>query len=692
MEASVAKRHRSIPRALADPRSAQAVKRPGPAKGDVLWFRAALAGVLLAVAVLGTIVVAGAHSSEEGRINHEVGALLAGIPQEGQTLGAPTAPVTLQLFAELEDYSSGSWFRVLLPAIIREFVRTNRLKIEYRAFKTNTISSETFVKQQAAALAAGAQDKLWNYIYAFSYEQGKERTPYATESFLDNIAHQVPALNIEQWGVDRNADPRIEQVVEEDQQGRADGIHATPAYRLGRTGGGLKPFAGSTATTYQGQYTPPPTPARKTSPRPSTKSTSKGRSPVSRARQARRKQTKKQRGLEEKAAERARTSGRKSVIQIGTAALGTVAIVIAGVLISTGITHVAGSSTQPSSAHVEKEVSALLGGIAQSGDTLGQASAPIMLQIFGDLESADVRTFVVWLLPDLIREWVRTNVVKIQYRSFIRASSAYPNVFVRQQDAALAAGAQDRLWNFIETFYHEQGQERTRYVTEAYLDNVARQAPGLNLSEWETVRENRRLTKQVIDDERAARATRFPDDPTFLIGRTGGRLIPWQGHRLYEEPSKRKVITMTTHRLIQKRVLAVCIGLCLLLITLAPGIAAACEGAGEEGKEGFVGFGYSPGELKWTSKETTAKKAEIKVVPDSDPLNLIKPQTNDETDFETKDPNKCFSGKPFEAPCTFEIKRKTTALTSLKFWGFEWEDEIGHHKYILATAIDLEGQ
>jgi hypothetical protein len=164
--------------------------------------------------------------------------------------------VTLQLFAELEDLSSDRWFLALLPSIIRKFVRTDILKIEYHSFKTNTISSETFVKQQAAALAAGAQNKLWNYAYTFYYEQGKEYSPYVTESYLDSIAHQVPALNIKQWDRDRNTDPRIEQVVEEDQQGRAGGIHVTPAYKIGRTGRALKSFAGSEANINLGQIHP----------------------------------------------------------------------------------------------------------------------------------------------------------------------------------------------------------------------------------------------------------------------------------------------------------------------------------------------------------------------------------------------------------------------------------------------------
>ncbi len=188
-------------------------------------------------------------------------------------LGASSAPVTLQVFADLEDNDSKRWFLTLLPAIISAFVRTNILKIEYRAFKTNTIGSETFVKQQTAALAAGAQDKLWNYADTFYHEQGKEYTPYVTESYIDGIASQIPGLNIKQWHKVRNDGKQVEEVVEEDQEGRAVGIHVTPAYRLGRAGGPLKNLMGSEAITFPNNYTPPPLLAPMISPRPSNKST-----------------------------------------------------------------------------------------------------------------------------------------------------------------------------------------------------------------------------------------------------------------------------------------------------------------------------------------------------------------------------------------------------------------------------------
>jgi hypothetical protein len=255
----VAKRQRSMPRAWGDPQAARSrpPKRFGRPKRKALWFRATLPGVLVVVA--GTVLLtraSGSPAGQDSRIDREVGALLAGIPQEERTLGTRTAPVTLQVFADLEDEDSKHWFLRLLPAIIREFVRTKILKIEYRSFKTNTIGSETFVKQQAAALAAGAQDKLWNYVDTFYHEQGQEYTPYVTESYIDGIASQIPRLNIAQWNKDRNDDWRVEEVVEEDQGGRADGTHVTPAYRLGLTGEPLKNFMGSEAITFPGQLHP----------------------------------------------------------------------------------------------------------------------------------------------------------------------------------------------------------------------------------------------------------------------------------------------------------------------------------------------------------------------------------------------------------------------------------------------------
>lgn len=184
------------------------------------------------------------RSAQQRRTDQQITTLLAGIPQTGATLGRPTAPVTLQFFGDLECLTTKNWVIHLLPAIIEDYVRRGLIQIEYRAFKTDTLSPATFVRQQTAALAASAQNKLWNYIETFYHEQGREYTPYATESYIDNIATQVPGLNLAKWHQDRQTGRRSERVVAEDQAGRAVGFHDTPAFLIGRTGGRLKDFTG----------------------------------------------------------------------------------------------------------------------------------------------------------------------------------------------------------------------------------------------------------------------------------------------------------------------------------------------------------------------------------------------------------------------------------------------------------------
>lgn len=221
------------------------------------WLRAGIAGATLVLAgALATLLLA---SNGNGRAEHnsrsarQVAALLAGIPQHGRTLGYPLAPVTMQVFADLEDVDSKRWVLDFLPAIVKELVRPGILKIEYRSFKTNTIDPRTFVKQQTAAIAAGAQDKLWSFVEIFYHEQEREYTPYVTESWIDGIASQVPGLDLAQWRRDRQTGRRSEQVVADDQEGRADGLRTTPSYRLGRTGDRLQSLTGSEATIFPGQ-------------------------------------------------------------------------------------------------------------------------------------------------------------------------------------------------------------------------------------------------------------------------------------------------------------------------------------------------------------------------------------------------------------------------------------------------------
>jgi protein-disulfide isomerase len=240
-------------------------------------------------------------------------------------------------------------------------------------------------------------------------------------------------------------------------------------------------------------------------------------------RKERREQARSQRKAMEEAAA-ASAVRRTRMTQLGIV-VSVVVVAIVVVLVATG-----GGSKKgiPASKHernsVVNEVTALVGGIPQNGNVLGSPTAPVSLQYFGDLECPICQKFTLGALPTIISKWVRTGKMKIEYRS-LETATREPEVFKSQQVAAYAAGKQNKAWNFIETFYHEQGEEDSGYVTEKYIQNIASQVPGLNLAQWTTDRGNQELANEVtVTDAQAASNAGFDGTPSFLIGHSGGTM------------------------------------------------------------------------------------------------------------------------------------------------------------------------
>jgi protein-disulfide isomerase len=165
-----------------------------------------------------------------------VDVLLNGIPQDGNTLGSPKAPVTMQYFGDLQcpickDFTLGA-----LPKLIQKYVRTGKLKIEYRNLETATREPETFRTQQTAALAAGKQQKGWYYIELFYHQQGEEGSEYVNEQYLQTLAKQTPGLNLANWTTARNDGGFTNTITSDAQAANNAGFNGTPSFLLGKTG------------------------------------------------------------------------------------------------------------------------------------------------------------------------------------------------------------------------------------------------------------------------------------------------------------------------------------------------------------------------------------------------------------------------------------------------------------------------
>ena len=189
----------------------------------------AIAAILIATAVAGFGAGAGGGSSRK-QIDQEVTALLVGIPQRGPTLGSPDAPVTLQMFADLECPTVKRFVESYLPSIVSDWVRTGTVKLEYRSLKTDTANEHIFFNQEEAALAAGRQNRMWNFALTFVRQQGEHFTEYATDAFLAHIASQVPDLSVTRWNRDRKDISLFKPVASSVHAAHVRGLRSTPSF------------------------------------------------------------------------------------------------------------------------------------------------------------------------------------------------------------------------------------------------------------------------------------------------------------------------------------------------------------------------------------------------------------------------------------------------------------------------------
>lgn len=248
-------------------------------------------------------------------------------------------------------------------------------------------------------------------------------------------------------------------------------------------------------------------------------------------RKQRREQAREQRRVVEEASA-SQAAQRRRLIQLGgVAAVVIVAIVIILVATGSGGSKNAPAPKSPAATAAATAVVTMLQGIPESGNALGRPNAPVTVQYFGDLECPFCKQFTLTALPSIIQKYVRTGKARLEYRS-METATRERETFQTQQVAALAAGKQNRMWYYVELFYHEQGEEDSGYVTESYLQGLASQVPGLNLGEWSSERDNPAYANEVIADAQAANQAGFTGTPSFLIGKTGGTLQKFEDSNL----------------------------------------------------------------------------------------------------------------------------------------------------------------
>jgi protein-disulfide isomerase len=165
----------------------------------------------------------------------EAGAMLAGIPQKGIYLGSPTAPVRLVEFADLQCPICREYTLQTLPALVQDYVRSGKVRMEFRSF---IVIGDDSVTAARAAEAAGQQNKLWNFADVFYYNQGAENSGYVTPAFIHRIykAAGVDAATADAYAA---SDASKEPLAVANTMGNRYGVTGTPTILVGKRGGEL---------------------------------------------------------------------------------------------------------------------------------------------------------------------------------------------------------------------------------------------------------------------------------------------------------------------------------------------------------------------------------------------------------------------------------------------------------------------
>jgi len=208
---------------------------------------------------------------------------------------------------------------------------------------------------------------------------------------------------------------------------------------------------------------------------------------------------------------------RTRLLQFAAGGVFLAIIIVVVVIIAVGS---GGSSGGDASNLVEKpEVEKLLSGSKQYGTTIGSKTAPVKIYEYGDLQCPVCKEYSEEILPEIIENQVKKGEASITFRNFIIIGPQS----IPAGEAALAAGAQGMGWSYIETWYRNQGEENSGYVTEEFIESIGKGAGIPNLAQWNKERKSKKYKKQLEETTKQAEKIGFEGTPSFAVEGPGSK-------------------------------------------------------------------------------------------------------------------------------------------------------------------------
>lgn len=174
-----------------------AAATPIPRRGR-LWVV-----LLLGLAALGLgYTIVDVSTKEAGRQVVEIEGIASmqrifgGLPQEGDRLGSADAPVTVQVFNDLQCGNCRDEFLATIPPLVERYVRPGEAKLLIRHYSVarNPLELGFF-----GAEAAAEQGYGWQYTYLFFVNQDEAERFGVGDRFMGSLAGSVGEIELPEW-------------------------------------------------------------------------------------------------------------------------------------------------------------------------------------------------------------------------------------------------------------------------------------------------------------------------------------------------------------------------------------------------------------------------------------------------------------------------------------------------------------
>ena len=151
-----------------------------------------------------------------------------------------------------------------------------------------------------------------------------------------------------------------------------------------------------------------------------------------------------------------------------------------------------------------------------SGESLGSADAPVVLEVYSDFQCPICARFVRDQFPTLKTQFVDTGILRIESHDIGFLGTGTPDESLELATGARCAGAQDRYWQFHDLVFWNQGGENRGDHDAAYLTAVANRA-GVDRTAWDTCMAVGAVRNSVRTDTSKALGAGINATPTLVL-------------------------------------------------------------------------------------------------------------------------------------------------------------------------------